>query len=55
MKKGKGFTLDELILVVAIIGILTSILVPAYNEHQHKKRQEISNGINENTTSEGLK
>ena len=38
MKKENGFTLIELAIVIAIIGILSSFAVPAYNEWLPKYR-----------------
>jgi type IV pilus assembly protein PilE len=36
MEKKKGFTLTELLIVIAIVGILTAIALPSYQTHIQK-------------------
>ncbi len=45
MKRVKGFTLIELMIVVAVIGILASIAYPSYQDSVRKSRRADAEGV----------
>ena len=51
MKKQIGFTLMELMIVVAIIAIIASIALPSYADHMRKARRSAAQGLMLDTTN----
>lgn len=53
MTNSKGFTLVELVIVIAIIGILGIVAIPMYKSHMEKARiSQTDTAIEQNTAEE---
>ena len=44
-RRSKGFTLVEIIIVIAIAAILAAAGIPSYNEHIRKSKRSVAKGV----------
>jgi len=54
LKKQKGFTLIELMIVIAIIGILAAIAIPQFQEYQAKGYEKSAQSDTRNLLTAGI-
>lgn len=45
MKKQTGFTLIELMIVIAVIAVIAAIAMPSYDNHMRKARRSAAQGL----------
>jgi len=54
MKTQKGFTLIELMIVIAIIGILSAVAIPQFNDYRAKANDSTAQADTKNVITQFL-